>query len=74
MKKVFLLMILIVLGCGLDPIPDPESVFLIGEHAVMYHNFEGSIHKTVLDLESVRENNTITPNTSYAKKKETEKF
>ena len=29
MKKVFLLMILIVLGCGPDPIPDPESVFLI---------------------------------------------
>ena len=29
MKKVFLLMILIVLGCGPDPIPAPESVFLI---------------------------------------------
>jgi len=29
MKKVFLFMILIVLGCGPDPIPDPESVFLI---------------------------------------------
>ena len=51
-----------------------ESVFLIGEHAVIYHNFEGSIHKTVLDLESVRENNTITPNSSYADKKEIKKF
>ena len=29
MKKVLLFMILIVLGCGPDPIPDPESVFLI---------------------------------------------
>ena len=29
MKKVLLCMILIVLGCGPDPIPDPESVNLV---------------------------------------------
>ena len=29
MKKVVLFMILIVLGCSPDPIPDPESVFLV---------------------------------------------
>ena len=43
-----------------------ESVYLLGEKATTYHNFAGKLWKTVIDLERVRQDNNISPNSAPA--------
>jgi hypothetical protein len=51
-----------------------ESVYLNGEKGTTYHNFDGIVHKTILDLDRVRRYNNITPNSSRASEDEVEDF
>ena len=51
-----------------------ESVYLNGEKGTTYHNFDGIVHKTILDLDRVRRYNNISPNSSRASEDEVEDF